>query len=108
MVWSRLSRGLTMVRLQPLSPLSVGVHDTDTWGFKCDVVVMAMFYQRGRFVVEKVTTRRPRLTRVYARVREKICWECQCTLCFWCIVIGNSDAVLLHRMPSVRKEYLPK
>ena len=91
-----------MIRLQPLSPLSVGVFDTDTWGFKCDVVVMAMFNQRGRFVVEIVTTRRPRLHFVRARARENNQWERVCLVYFWCIVIGNSDAVLLHRISSVR------
>ena len=83
MVWSRTFRGLTMVRLQLLSPLSVGVFDTDTWGFKCDVGLMAMFNQSGRFVVEIVTIRRPHLTRPRARVRERKSLERLCLVGIW-------------------------
>ena len=83
MVWSRTFRGLTMVRLQPLSPLSVGFCEPDTWGFKCDVVLNAMFNQRG--LSDDVTTSAgwPRLTRMRARVREKNQCQCVCLVVIW-------------------------
>ena len=60
-----------------------------------------------RRFVSKTTKRHrppPRLhVCVRARVRENNQWERLCLVGFWCIVIGNSDAVLLHRIPIVRK-----